>query len=228
MITQHTLQFLKNVRQNNNRDWFEAHKDDYLAAKENVTAFAEAVYAELNQTDVIAKYYVYRIYRDLRFTKDKTHPYKEHLDAYLYRAGAERRGGYVFRIAPGLDGPNGDSQVGGGFFGPNKEDLLRIRQELAFGSQPIEKITQHPDFVRYFGTLQGEEVKTSPRGFEADQPGIEWIRKKQFYALRSFSDEEVLRADFVEQTVTTFRVLRPFFDYMSEVLTTNADGENRL
>ncbi len=145
MITQHTLQFLKNVRQNNNRDWFEAHKDDYLAAKENVTAFAEAVYAELNRTDVIAKYYVYRIYRDLRFTKDKTHPYKEHLDAYLYRAGAERRGGYVFRIAPGLDGPNGDSQVGGGFFGPNKEDLLRIRQELAFGSQPIEKITQHPD-----------------------------------------------------------------------------------
>ena len=228
MITQHTLQFLKNVRQNNNRDWFEAHKDDYLAAKENVTAFAEAVYAELNQTDVIAKYYVYRIYRDLRFTKDKTHPYKEHLDAYLYRAGAERRGGYVFRIAPGLDGPNGDSQVGGGFFGPNKEDLLRIRQELAFGSQAIEKITQHPDFVRYFGTLRGEEVKTSPRGFEADQPGIGWIRKKQFYALRSFSDEEVLRADFVEQTVTTFRALRPFFDYMSEVLTTNADGENRL
>ena len=220
MITQHTLQFLKNVRQNNNRDWFEAHKDDYLAAKENVTAFAEAVYAELNQTDVIATYYVYRIYRDLRFTKDKTHPYKEHLDAYLYRAGAKRRGGYVFRIAPG-----GGSQVGGGFFGPNKEDLLRIRQELAFGSQPIEKITQHPDFVRYFSTLQGEEVKTAPRGFEADQPGIDWIRKKQFYALRSCSDEEVLHGDFVEQTVTTFRALRPFFDYMSEVLTTNADGE---
>ena len=228
MITQHTLQFLKNVRRNNDRDWFEAHKDDYLAAKENVTAFAEAVYAELNRTDVIAKYYVYRIYRDLRFTKDKTHPYKEHLDAYLYRAGAERRGGYVFRIAPGLDGPNGHSQVGGGFFGPNKEDLLRIRQELAFGSQPIEKITQNPDFVRYFGTLQGEEVKTTPRGFEADQPGIDWIRKKQFYALRSFSDEEVLRADFVEQTATTFRALRPFFDYMSEVLITNADGENML
>ena len=219
-ITKPTLRFLTDLRLNNNRDWFEAHKDDYLAAKENVTAFAEAVYAELNQTDVIAKYYVYRIYRDLRFTKDKTHPYKEHLDAYLYRAGAERRGGYVFRIAPG-----GGSQVGGGFFGPNKEDLLRIRQELAFDCQPTAEITQHPDFVRYFSSLQGEAVKTAPRGFAKDHPSIAWLRKKQFYALRPFSDEEVLQPDFLEQTVATFRALRPFFDYMSEVLTTNADGE---
>ena len=219
MIRKFTLEFLADLRVNNNRDWFEAHKDDYLAAKENVAAFAEAVTAQLNQTDEVAECYVYRIYRDLRFSKDKT-PYKDHFDAYLYRAGAQRRGGYVFRI-----GTNGDSQVGGGFFGPNKEDLLRIRRELEFDSEPIEAITRHPDFGRYFGALQGEAVKTAPRGFDADQPGIEWIRRKQFYALRPFTNEEVLRPDFLEQTVATFRALRPFFDYMSEVLTTDADGE---
>ena len=222
-IAEHTLHFLTDLHLNNNRDWFETHKDDYLAAKENVTAFAEAVYAELNQTDVIAKYYVYRIYRDLRFTKDKTHPYKEHLDAYLYRAGAERRGGYVFRI-----GTNGDSQVGGGFFGPNKDDLLRIRRELEFDSEPIEAIIQHPDFMRYFGALRGDAVKTAPKGFDKNHSNIAWIRRKQFYALRPFTEEEVLRPDFLAETVAAFRALRPFFNYMSEVLTTNADGENRL
>ena len=221
MITEFTWQFLADLRANNSRDWFEAHRDDYLAARANVTAFAEAVTAGLNQTDVIGRCRVYRIYRDLRFTKDRTHPYKEHFDGYLYRAGAERRGGYVFRI-----GTNGNSQVGGGFFGPNKEDMLRIRQELAFDGQPIEAITRHPDFVRYFGALRGEAVKTAPRSFAKDHPSIAWIRRKQFYALRSFTDREVLHPNFVEQTVTTFRALRPFFDYMSEVLTTNADGES--
>lgn len=219
-IAKGTLQFLADLRANNHRDWFEAHKDDYLAAKENVTAFAEAVTVGLRQTDEIAKCYVYRVYRDLRFAKDKTCPYKDYLDTYLYRSGAERRGGYVFRI-----GMNGDSQVGGGFFGPNKEDLRRIRRELAFDSRPIEEITQHPDFMRHFGQLQGEAVKTAPRGFDKNHPNIIWIRQKQFYALRPFADEEVLQNNFVEQTVATFRALRPFFDYMSEVLTTNADGE---
>ena len=218
LITQSTLRFLAKLCQNNNRLWFEEHKADYLAAKAEVTALAEAVEAKLNETDVIAKCYVYRIYRDVRFSKDKT-PYKDHLDAYLYRAGAERRGGYVFRIGPGV------SQVGGGFFGPERDDLLRLRKELEFDSGAIKEITQHSDFVRYFGKLRGEEVKTAPKGFSQDHPNIAWIRKKQFYALRTFTDQEVVQPDFVEQTVATLRALRPFFDYMSAVLTTNADGE---
>ena len=218
LITQPTLRFLARLRRHNNRPWFEEHKEEYLAAKEEMAAFANAVEVRLSETDVIAKSYVYRIYRDVRFSKDKT-PYKDHLDAYLYRAGAERRGGYVFRIT------SGGSQAGGGFFGPNKEDLVRIRQELEFDCAPIKKITQHPDFVRYFGELRGEEVKTAPKGFRKEHPNIAWIRKKQFYALRTFTDQEVMQANFVEQTVATFRALRPFFDYMSAVLTTNADGE---
>ena len=218
MITPSTLHFLTALQKNNDRSWFEKHKEEYLAAKEEVTIFAEAVNTGLNQTDVIGKCHIYRIYRDVRFSKDKT-PYKDHLGAYYYRQGAERRGGYIFRVGPGV------SQVGGGFFGPEKDDLLRIRQELAFDSQPIEEITRHAEFVRQFGELRGEGVKTAPRGFDKEHPNIKWLRKKQFYALRTFSDEEVVRPEFVEQTVDCFRALRPFFDYMSEVLTTSADGE---
>jgi uncharacterized protein (TIGR02453 family) len=222
MIRKSTLEFLADLRTHNNRDWFEAHRDDYLAARANVVAFAEAVTAALNQTDVIDQYRVYRIYRDLRFTKDRSRPYKEHFGGYFRRAGAQRRGGYVFRI-----GTNGNSQVGGGFFGPNQEDLRRIRQELAFDSNLVEEIAQQPDFVRYFDELQGEAVKTVPRGFDKDHPSITWLRRKQFYALRSFTDREVLHPNFVAQTVATFRALRPFFNYMSEVLTTNANGERK-
>ena len=218
IITPRTLHFLSNLRQNNHRPWFEAHKEEYQAAKEEVTTLAEAVNDALNETDVIGKCHVYRIYRDVRFSKDKT-PYKDHLDTYYYRQGAERRGGYVFRVGPGM------SQAGGGFFGPEKDDLLRIRRELEFDSGPIEEITQHVDFVRYFGTLQGEAVKTAPRGFDKEHPNIAWLRKKQFYALRTFTDHEVTQADLAEQIADTFRALRPFFDYMSTVLTTNADGE---
>lgn len=218
MVTPTTLRFLTALRKHNDRTWFEAHKSEYLAAKENVTALADAIHMKLSETDVIADYRVYRIYRDVRFSKDKT-PYKEHLDGYFYRAGAERRGGYVFRIAPG------NSQVGGGFFGPERDDLLRIRQEWAFDSEPITQITQHSDFVKSFGTLQGDELKTAPQGFPRDHPNIAWLRKKQFYVLRSFTDEAVTHPDFVAQAVQTYHHLRPFLDYMSEILSTNADGE---
>ena len=221
MITPATLRFLTALRQHNDRVWFEAHRADYLAAKDNVTALADAIHAALSETDVLEEYRVYRIFRDVRFSKDKT-PYKEHLDAYFYRVGPERRGGYVFRIQPGA------SQVGGGFFGPEKNDLQRIRQELSSDSESIIRITEHPSFKRFFGTLQGDTLKTAPRGFEQNHPSIGWLRRKQFYALRSFTDEEVMRPDFVKHAVETYHHLRPFLDYMSVVLTTNADGESVL
>ena len=219
MIKKATLHFLSALRRHNDRAWFEEHKHDYRAAQENVTAFAEALKTVLNETDVVVEHRVYRIYRDIRFSPDKT-PYKDHWDGYFYRAGAERRGGYVFRI-----GTSGASQVGGGFFGPEKDDLLRIRRELEADRQSMDAITRDSMFVKHFGALRGEEVKTAPRGFDKDHPHIDWIRKKQFLALRPFSDEEVLRADFIEQVGEAYRALRPFFDYMSAVLTTNADGE---
>jgi uncharacterized protein (TIGR02453 family) len=218
MIQKSTLDFLKQVRENNHREWFDAHKDQYLAAKANVEDFIQEVEMGLNQIDVIESHKLYRIYRDIRFSKDKT-PYKTYMSGYFRRAGVERRGGYFFSIEPG------NSRIEGGFYGPNKEDLKRIRKEFEFDGDTIRKIVKDPVFAATFGELKGNGVKTAPQGFSRDHPNIELIRKKQFYVTRPFSDEEVLRPDFVQRVIETYSTLRPFFDYMSEVLTTDLNGE---
>lgn len=218
MIQKSTLEFLKQVRENNHKEWFHAHKDQYLAAKANVEDFIHEVELGLNQTDVIEMHKLYRIYRDVRFSKDKT-PYKTYISGFFRRAGAERRGGYFFSIEPG------NSVAGGGFYGPNKEDLKRIRKEFEMDGDSIRKIINAPEFVNTFGELKGDGVKTAPQGFSKDHPNIDLIRKKQFYAMRSFTDKEVLSSGFVDLVVDSYQAIRPFFDYMSEVLTTNLNGE---
>lgn len=218
MIRKSTLDFLKNLEKNNNRDWFENHKHQYLDAKVNVENFIQKVEDGLNQADVIEMHKLYRIYRDVRFSKDKT-PYKTYMSGFFRREGADRRGGYFFSIQPG------ESVVGGGFYGPNKDDLKRIRKEFEADGDGIRKIITAPIFVKTFGELKGSGVKTAPQGFSKDHPNIDLIRKKQFYAMKSFSDNEVLAPDFVDKVLDAYQAVRPFFDYMSEVLTTNLNGE---
>ncbi|MEL7118066.1 MAG: DUF2461 domain-containing protein, partial [Bacteroidota bacterium] len=112
MITPNTLSFLKDIAANNNRDWFESNKHLYLEAQENVKSFVAQVHEELDKTDLIESDKIYRIYRDVRFSKDKT-PYKNYFGGYFKRAGANRRGGYFFSIEPD------NTHIGGGFYGPN-------------------------------------------------------------------------------------------------------------
>jgi uncharacterized protein (TIGR02453 family) len=222
MIQKATLQFLKEIQVNNNRPWFEENKHRYLAAKENLEAFTEAVKAALMQDDIIEKTKLYRIYRDTRFSKDKT-PYKGHMGGFFRRAGAERRGGYYFSVQPA-----NETFIGGGFYSPSKEDLFRIRKEFEADGDSVRAIINDPKFVATYGELLGNGVKTAPKGFDKEHPNIDLIRKKQFYALRKFSDKEVLAKDFVDQAVDTYRTIRPFFNYLSDVLTTNLNGESIL
>lgn len=220
-IESSTINFLKDISKNNHKEWFDVHKPDYLKAKANMEGFMESVMSRLNETDDIEGYHVYRIYRDVRFSKNKT-PYKTFLHAYLKRRGAERRGGYWVGIEPG------NTSIGGGFYGPNKDDLLRIRKEFEADSKTIHGILNDKTFVKYFGKLKGDGVKTAPKGFDKEHPNIELIRRKQFYAMRPFSDKEVLSPDFIDNVVDTLRAVRPFFDYMSDVLTTDLNGRSLL
>ncbi|WMX12521.1 DUF2461 domain-containing protein [Aureispira sp. CCB-E] len=222
MISKHSLDFLSQLQENNNRPWFEAHKEDYLKTKREVETLVKKVEANLNKVDNIEFSKLYRIYRDVRFSKNKL-PYKGYLGGYYRRFGNDRRGSYTFDICP-----NGKSVVGGGFFGPNADDLLRIRKEFEMDSSYIEKVTQDPTFVKYFGELQGVSLKTAPRGFDKNHPHIKWLRMKQFLAFRNFADEEVTRKDFADQMTETFIAIRPFFDYMTDVLTTDMNGVSIL
>lgn len=213
--------FLKKVGKNNNRDWFNAHKDLYLRELARVEAFAEALLRLMNQHDVIetpsGKKSLHRIYRDTRFSKEKT-PYKTNWSGSFSRATKLRRGGYYFHLEPG------NSFIAGGFWGPNPEDLKRIRDEVAYDAAPLRKILKHKTFLSTFGTLQGEQVKTTPKGYQPDDPAIDLLRYKQFVIRRHFSDKEVLSESFLKEANQTFKHMRPFFDYMSEVLTTDVNG----
>ncbi len=218
-LTPHIFSFLKGLQKHNNRAWFAAHKNEYQACLAEVKQFFKEVEDALLETDMLERHKIFRIYRDVRFSKDKT-PFKTRFAGYFIRASAERRGGYYLNIEPG------NSLVGGGFYGPNPEDLKRIRQEFEQDDSEMRAILAHPNFKRVFGGLQGEEVKSAPRGFDKEHPAIDLIRKKQFYVVRKFTDAEVLNPDFSARVMESYLLLRPFFDYMSSVLSTNLNGES--
>lgn len=213
--------FLNKLGQNNDREWFHAHKDEFQKEQGQIENFADAVLQELNTHDVIetpsGKKSLYRIYRDTRFSKDKT-PYKTHWSGSFSRAGKFRRGGYYFHLQ------EGNTYIAGGFFGPSAEDLKRIRQEISFDAAPLRKILSSASFISTFETLKGEQLKTTPKGFDANDEAIDLLRYKQFLLIRKFSDQEMLSEDFLQQAGQTFKNMRPFFDYMSEILTTDING----
>ena len=216
-----SLKFLSSLKKNNNREWFQKHKTTFQQEQEHVAAFAEGLLHALNQHDQLetlsGKQSLHRIYRDTRFSQDKT-PYKTNWSGGFKRATKYRRGGYYFHIEPG------GSFIGGGFWGPVAADLKLIREDIAFDQRPLRKILSNASFKSSFGTLKGEQLKSAPKGYDVNHEAIDLLRYKQFLLIRPFTDEEVLSAGFLKEADRTFRHMRPFFDYMSEVLSTDANG----
>jgi uncharacterized protein (TIGR02453 family) len=216
-----SLQFLADLADNNNRAWFQANKDRYEAALENMKQFTKALESALGETDHLESSNLFRIYRDVRFSKDKL-PYKNNFGIGFSRATKRLRGGYYLQIEPGA------SFAGGGFWQPSAEDLKRIRDEFVMDDQSIRQIMADATFQKYFGAIQGEELKTAPRGYDKEGPALDLIRKKSFTVHRNFTDAEVTSDDFLQEVKRTFEAMRPYFDYMSMVLTTNLNGESVL
>lgn len=213
------FEFLRQVRENNNREWFAQNKATYDEIVKENKVFFNQVYSELQKHDSLEGIHIFRIYKDVRFSKDKL-PYKTNFGASFSRTKPLLRGGYYVHLEPD------NSFVGGGFWAPNNEDLFRIRKEFEMDTTEIQKITSDKTFVQYFGELQGEDgVKTAPKGFDKNHPAIDLIKKKQYVVMRKFSDKEVFSADFQKEIIATFLAMRPLFDYMSEVLTTDLNGE---
>jgi uncharacterized protein (TIGR02453 family) len=214
--------FLKKLKKNNDRDWFNAHKDDYLREHEKVIQFADALLKEMHKHDNIetasGKKSLHRIYRDIRFSSDKT-PYNTHFGGGFKRATAALRGGYYFHIQPG------NTFVGGGFWGPSPEDLKRIREDIASNGDELKEILKSKKFKATFGEMQGESLKTAAKGFDKDHKHMDLIKMKQFLLYKPFTDEEVLAPNFHLKMNAAFKEMRPFFDYMSLALTTDANGE---
>jgi uncharacterized protein (TIGR02453 family) len=221
IIQKDAINFLTELSANNNRDWFNMQKDRYTQAHNNIIAFADALLVEMNKHDhietVSGKKSVFRIYRDVRFSKEKT-PYNTHWSGSLKRATKQLRGGYYFRIEPG------NSRLVGGFFGPVTNDMKRIREDIDTNYEAWRNLLADKTLIATFGKLIGAQLSTAPRGYAKDHPAIDLLRYKQFMLRHQFTDEEVLSPDFLSNANDVYKKMRPFLDFMSEVLTTDANG----
>lgn len=221
-IKKESIDFLKKLSKRNNRDWFNKHKDEYLEAHANIIEFADALLLEMNRHDKIetptGKKSLYRIYRDVRFSKDKT-PYSTYWHGGFQRATKLLRGGYYFHISPGK------SYLAGGFWGPESHDMKRIREDIDRNYEDWNKMLSNPTLKKTFGKLQGEQLSSAPKGYPKDHPAIGLLRYKQYVLRYEFSEKDIYSKDFVKKVNEVFKKMRPFFDYMSEVLTTDLNGE---
>lgn len=220
-ISNSSLNFLEELKKNNDREWFNVHKAEFLVEQGKIEQLADSLLQQLNLHDVIetpsGKKSLYRPYRDIRFAKDKT-PFKTYWGGSFTRAGKQRRGGYYYHFE------KGNSFVAGAFWGPSAADIKLIRADIDFDGKPLRDIINNKRFIASFGSLQGEQLKTAPKGFEATHPDIDLLRYKQFLLIRRFNDTELLSDNFAVLVDEAFRDMRPFLDYMSSVLSGDANG----
>lgn len=217
-ISKDVFTFFNKLEKNNNRDWFNENKPEFKVIEADVKAVYNSILDNLNSHDEIDKLKVFRIYRDVRFSKNKL-PYKTHFGGSFHRTKPRLRGGYYLHIQP-----NNESFIATGFWEPAKEDLLRIRKEIEMDDQEIRDIIDNPEFKKIWGEFVGDELKTAPKGFNKEHHAIDLIRRKQFIFTKKFTDKEVLDKDFLLNVDKAFKAIRPYFDYMSDVLTTDLNG----
>ena len=213
---QTTLTFLEDLRFNNNRDWFNANRKRYDQAR---TAFESLISDILtrfspieNLGETTVKQCIFRINRDIRFSKDKS-PYKVNMGALIGDGGRKSIGRtYYINIEPGK------LFIAGGVYDPSPDQLKRIRQTIAQDATPLQNIINHPDFVRYFGGLRGDSLKTVPKGYASDHPAIDLLKRKQFLALHELNDTDILHDDFADHVITVCAALKPLESYFHDLL----------
>jgi uncharacterized protein (TIGR02453 family) len=216
-IKKSTLDFLTGIKCNNNRDWFIANRPHYLEAKENFESFVQEIIDKIIIFDPImkgleAKSCVYRINRDIRFSNDKS-PYKSHLGAFIVRGGkknGDKFAGYYFHIEPGK------SIMAGGAYTPPTPWLTAIREKISDAPEEFISITKSKEFLKYFGSIDGEKLKTAPKGYPKDHPHIELLKLKSYLVVNEASDKMVLSDGFGNHVISVFKAMKPLNDYLND------------
>lgn len=208
MLQPATFDFLSQLSQNNHREWFDAHRADYDAARADFEAFISTLKTAL--TPLVpelesqpAKSLLFRIYRDVRFSKDKT-PYKMHFSAYFCRAGKKAwDAGYYLHVSPGK------SHFSAGMWEPQGAVMRAVRQEIDYSFEALQGILQGADFRKQFGDLAGDKLRTLPQGYTAENPAIEILKHKSFLASRPLPDGFFTKKDAVKKITEMARVAAP-------------------
>ncbi|MES2277844.1 MAG: DUF2461 domain-containing protein [Bacteroidota bacterium] len=219
MINQKTLDFIADLKQNNNRDWFLDHKEQYDAARENITEFTAAVLKELSKIDTLVdahtdpKKCIMRIYRDIRFSKDKT-PYKHWIGIHKLSQGRYAAGiGYYLHIEPG------NSFIGGGYWMPEGEHVKMIRQEIDYNAADFKAIVDAPTFKKIFGEFRDQEqLKTIPNGYDVDNENMSLLKLKSFAAVHQLTDDELKQKDVAITIAKVFKELYPLLGFLQNAI----------
>mgnify|MGYP001558048850 CR=1 FL=1 len=215
MISKQTFQFLKELAKNNNRDWFDANKEKYQAAAAEFEDFVNVVIANIARFDksisgILAKDCIFRIYRDVRFSKDKS-PYKTHFGAWIVKGGrkSHAEAGYYIHIES--DG----SILAGGAHNPPPDWLKAIRSEIYNNGKEFKKIIGSAAFKKYFKEIEGERLSRPPQGFDASHPDIELLKQKSYLAVYKVKDNAVMSDDFAKLCTEVFKALYPFDRFLN-------------
>ena len=218
LIKKSTLEFLSDLKRHNEREWFIKNRGRYDEARANYESFVQALIDEISGFDPIlkgleVKSCTYRINRDIRFSNDKT-LYKTHLGAFIVRGGkqnGDRYAGYYFHIEPG-----GNSMIAGGAYIPPKPWLSAIREKIDEKGDQLLKIISRKDFVNFFGEIEGEKLKTVPKGYPRDHPYIELLKLKSFLATRMISDRDVISNGCFDLIIRASRAMKPLNDFLND------------
>ncbi len=212
------LKFLKAISKNNNREWFEKNKPKYLTVKLEFEDFLEQLHKELLKFDeslggINPRKLAFRIYRDVRFSKDKR-PYKVNMGAGMSEHGKmEQEPGYYIHIEPGK------SFVAGGIYMPDNEKLAKIRQEIDYNTKGFQKILNDKKFKKLFPALDDfDKLKTAPKGYAKDHPYIDLLKNKSYVVSHRFSDADVISKTFVKKVTDACKTLKPLNVFLAEAI----------
>ena len=216
-IKKTTLNFLSGLKKNNDRDWFKNNQGPYTDAKINFETMVQKIIDEIIVFEPImkgleVKNCVYRINRDIRFTNDKS-PYKAHFGAFIVRGGkknGDKFAGYYIHIEPGK------SIIAGGAYMPPSPWLAAIREKIDQGSVQFNKIINQKDFIKYFGQLSGEKLKTPPRGYSSDNPNIDLLKFKSYLVVNEVSDKTVLSPEYFGHVIKVLKAMKPLNDFLND------------
>ncbi|HMI06139.1 MAG TPA: DUF2461 domain-containing protein [Flavobacterium sp.] len=218
MLSPKTLEFLEDIKKNNNRDWFQSQKKCYEEYKKEyhalIAEFLDAMKPKDSNLELLeVKNCTFRINRDIRFSKDKS-PYKTHMGIWMNtNPSGVNAPGYYIHIE------KGKSFVAGGFYSPENSELKQIRKEIAFFHDDLEAIVSGKDFKKYFDGLdKNNTLKTSPKDFDKDHPAIEFLKLKSFTASHKITDKELFDKDFVKKTSGKLIAIKPLIDFLNRGL----------
>ena len=217
-LNHNTVIFLKNLKSNNNREWFEKNKKIYEAAKDDFQVLVTDVIAQLGKMDsglagIDPKKSIFRIYRDVRFSADKS-PYKPNMGAYFNKGGKQAMtAGYYMHVEPG-----GNAFGAGGSWQPMPEQLAAIRQEIDYNFKEFKKILNAAGFKKQFSGIEGEKLKTVPKGYDAENPAIEFLKQKSFIVSSKFTDRQLEEKNFSAEIAGVFRQMKPLIEFLNHAM----------